>query len=76
MPCAPCADGGEGNDRRLAREYIEDFATGAFYRLNDPGLFRRIAKRFARKQVRQQPTARSPALTAGRSDYYWQAGIG
>lgn len=71
MPCAPCADGGEGNDRRLAREYIEDFATGAFYRLNDPGLFRRIAKRFARKQVRQQPTALRPCTHSACSDCYW-----
>lgn len=72
MPCASCADGGEGNDRRLAREYIEDFATGAFYRLNDPGLFRRIAKRFARKQVRSSPlrdhlhSQRGAVTTTGR----------
>lgn len=43
------AEGGEGAGGRVARAFIEDGATGDFYNLNDPGLWRRITKFFERK---------------------------
>ena len=43
------AEGGQGAGGRVAREFIEDGATGAFYNLNDPGLWRRITRFFERK---------------------------
>ena len=33
----------------MAKEFIEDGATGTFYNLNDPGLWRRITGFFERK---------------------------
>lgn len=45
-------EGGEGMEGgRVAREFIEDGATGHFYRLNRPGVWRRIKGIFTRDRV-------------------------
>ncbi|KAG1680615.1 hypothetical protein FOA52_015064 [Chlamydomonas sp. UWO 241] len=41
----------DGGGPRLAREFIEDVATGDFYKLDDPGLLRKLGKLFAKHQV-------------------------
>ena len=45
-------EGGEGaHGGRVAKEFIEDGATGHFYRLNQPGVWRRIKGIFTRDRV-------------------------
>lgn len=48
-PLPLCAEGAHGTDGRKQREFIEDGATGDFYRLNDPGVWRKITRFFKAK---------------------------
>ncbi len=46
------AEGGGGKESRVAREYIEDLATGRFYRLDNPNLLRKAQRALEqRKEV-------------------------
>lgn len=46
------ADAGAGEqDGWHAKEFIEDGATGRFYPLNNPGLWRKVARLFSRVKV-------------------------
>eukprot|EP00955_Chlamydomonas_euryale_P004125 42906-Chlamydomonas_euryale.AAC.2 len=52
-----------GGADRVAREYIEDVVTGDFYKLDDPGLLRKLAKLFAKHQARLLLCFFCPSLT-------------
>ncbi|GAX77592.1 hypothetical protein CEUSTIGMA_g5036.t1 [Chlamydomonas eustigma] len=47
-------EGAHGTGERIAREYIEDGATGYFYKLNDPGVWRKITKLFKGKPGQEE----------------------